>query len=96
MPPLYNELGNTYLKLEKYELAEVAFMDALKIDSNLIGTRYRLTDAYLKQNKIEEALVELKKVIKLAPNSQEAKYAQDTIQKIEQAKLESQPTKNNN
>jgi len=40
-------------------------------------------------------LVELKKVIELAPDSQEAKYAQDVIQKIEQAKLEAQPTESN-
>jgi len=36
MPPLYLELGNTYLKLEKYELAEEAFKNAIKIDSNLL------------------------------------------------------------
>jgi len=34
----------------------------------------------------------LKKVIELAPNSEEAKHARDAIQKIEQAKPESQPT----
>ncbi|MBA7558259.1 hypothetical protein ES705_51055 [subsurface metagenome] len=94
MPPLYSELGNAYLKLEKYEPAEVAFKDALKVDPNLIGTRYRLADAYLKQNKIDEGLAELQKVIELAPDSQEAKYARDAIQKIEQAKLEAQPAEN--
>jgi len=92
MPPLYSELGNAYLKLERYEPAEVAFKNALKIDANYAVAHYGLASTYLKQNKIEEALVELKKVIELAPNSQEAKYAQDTIQKIEQEKLKSQPT----
>jgi len=96
MPPLYNELGNAYLKLGKYEPAEIAFKNALKIDPNYAVAHYGLASTYLEQNKIEEALVELKKVIELAPDSQEAKYAQDTIQKIEQAKLEAQPTKNNN
>jgi len=91
MPPLYSDLGNVYLKLERYEPAEAAFKDALKIDANYAVAHYGLASTYLKQNKIEEALVELKKVIELAPNSQEAKYAQDTIQKIEQAKLEAQP-----
>ncbi|MCK4309517.1 MAG: O-antigen ligase family protein [Candidatus Atribacteria bacterium] len=91
MPPLYSELGNAYLKLERYEPAEAAFMDALKIDPNLVGTRYRLADTYLRQNKIDEGLAELKKVIELAPDSQEAKYARDAIQKIEQVKLEAQP-----
>jgi tetratricopeptide (TPR) repeat protein len=88
MPPLYAELGNAYLKLEKYELAEAAFNEALQINPKLVSACYGLADAYLRQNKIDEGLVELKKVIELAPDSQEAKYAQDTIQKIEQEKLE--------
>jgi len=92
MPPFYVELGNTYLKLEKYEPAEIAFKDALKIDPNLVNAHYRLADAYLRQNKINEGLEELQKVIELAPDSEEAKYARDTIQKIEQTRLESQPT----
>lgn len=96
MPPLYSELGNAYLKLERYEPAEIAFKDALKIDANYAVAHYGLASTYLKQNKIEETLVELKKVIELAPDSQEAKYAQDTIQKIEQAKLEAQPTETDN
>ena len=96
MPPFYVELGNTYLKLEKYEPAEIAFKNALKIDPNLIDTRYRLADTYLRQNKIDEGLVELKKIIELAPDSQEAKYARDAIQKIEQAKPESQPAETDN
>ena len=96
MPPLYVELGNAYLKLERYESAEIAFKEALKIDPNLVSAHYRLAEAYLRQNKVEEVLVELKKVIELAPESQEAKYARDIMQKIEQAKLEAQPAKNNN
>jgi len=96
MPPLYSELGNAYLKLERYEPAETAFKDALKIEPNLVIAHYGLSGVYLRQNKIEESLVELKKVIELAPDSEEAKYAQDTIQKIEQAKLEAQPTETDN
>ena len=92
MPPLYNELGNTYLKLERYDEAEAVFKEALKIDPNRVSAHYRLADAYLRQNKVDEGLVELKKVIELAPNSEEAKHAQDAIQKIEQTKPESQPT----
>ncbi|MBA7563659.1 tetratricopeptide repeat protein [Candidatus Atribacteria bacterium 1244-E10-H5-B2] len=128
MPLFYVELGNIYLKLGKYEPAEAAFKDALKISPNPVSTQYgladtylnqneideeslelkniiasnlvaihhRLAEAYLRQNKTEEGLVELKKVIELAPDSEEAKYARDTIQKIEQAKPESQPTKTDN
>ncbi|MHC2995215.1 MAG: O-antigen ligase family protein [Candidatus Atribacteria bacterium] len=91
MPPLCVELGNAYLKLERYEPAEIAFEDALKIDVNYAVAHYGLASTYLRQNRIDEGLVELKKVIELAPNSQEAKYARDAIQKIEQEKLKAQP-----
>jgi O-antigen ligase len=96
MPPLYSELGNVYLKLERYEPAEIAFKNALKIDPDFVNACYGLASAYLKQNKIEGGLVELKRVIELAPDSQEAKYARDVIQKIEQAKLEAQPAEIDN
>jgi len=55
---------------------------------------YGLASTYLEQNKIEEGLVELKKVIELAPDSEEARYARDAVQKIEQTKLEAQPAEN--
>jgi len=93
MPPLYNKLGNAYLRLEKYELAEMTFKNALKIDPDFFSSHYGLASAYLRQNKIDEGLIELKKVVKLVPDSQEAKYARDAIQQIEQAKLKAQPTK---
>ncbi|MBA7561141.1 hypothetical protein ES708_02776 [subsurface metagenome] len=96
MPPLYVDLGNVYLELGRYEPAETAFNDALKIDSNIVSAHYGLSGVYLRQNKIEEGLIELKKVVELGPESEEAKYARAAIQKIEQAKLEAQPTKNNN
>jgi len=67
-----------------------------KITSNLANAHHGLAGAYIKQNKTEEGLAELKKVIELAPDSEEAKYAWDTIQKIEQTKPESQPTKTDN
>ena len=92
MPPLYVELGNAYLKLGRYEPAEEAFNDALKIDSNIVSAHYGLSGVYLRQNKVEEGLIELKKVVELGPESEEAKYAQDAIIKIEQAKSDSQPT----
>jgi len=96
MPPLYNNLGNAYLQLEKYELAEITFKNALKIDPDFFSSRYGLAGVYLRQNRIDEGLIELKKVVKLAPDSQEAKYARDAIQQIDQAKLKAQPTKNDN
>ena len=96
MLPLYAELGNTYLQLKRYKPAEIVLKDALKIDPNFINAHYGLAGAYLNQNKIEEALVELEKVIELAPDSREANYARNTLQKIAQEKLKTQPTETDN
>jgi len=92
MLPLYAELGNTYLQLERYKPAEIVLKDALKIDPNFINAHYGLAGAYLNQNKLEEALVELQKVIDLAPDSLEASYAQNIMQQITQGKLKAPPT----
>lgn len=96
MLPLYAELGNVYLQLKRYKPAEIVLKDALKIDPNFINAHYGLAGAYLNQNKVEEALVELQKVIELAPESQEANYAKNIMQQITQEKLKSQPDKTNN
>ena len=96
MLPLYAELGNTYLQLKRYKPAEIVLKNALKIDSNFINAHYGLAGAYLNQNKIEEALVELEKVIELAPDSEEAKYARNIIQQITQEKLKAPPTETDN
>ena len=96
MLPLYSELGNTYLQLERYKPAEIAFKNALKINPDFVNAHYGLAGAYLKQNLSNEALIELRKVIELAPDSQEANYAQNIIQQMTQEKLKSQPTETNN
>jgi len=92
MLPLYSELGNTYLQLERNKPAEIAFKNALKINPDFVNAHYGLAGAYLKQNLSNEALIELQKVIELAPDSQEANYAKITIQKLNQEKLKSPPT----
>jgi len=96
MLPLYAELGSTYLKLKRYKPAEIVLKDALKIDPDFINAHYGLAGAYLNQNRVEEALIELQKVIELAPDSQEAKYAQDIMQQIAQEKLNAPPTETDN
>ena len=96
MVPLYTDLGNNYMKVGRYKPAEIAFINALKINSKYVNAHYGLAGAYLRQNKIDEAQEELKKIIELAPDSQEAKYARETIQKIAQEKLKSQPTETDN
>jgi len=92
MLPLYAELGNTYIRLKKFNKAEIALKKSLKIDPDFINAHYGLAGVYLNQNKNEEALIELQKVIELAPDSLEAKYAQNIMQQIAQEKLKSPPT----
>lgn len=96
MVPFYNELGNTYLRIGKANLAEEAFKNILKINSGYIVAYYGLGRAYLSQDKLDEAQVELQKVIELAPNCEEAKHSREIIQKITQEKLKSQPTETSN
>jgi tetratricopeptide (TPR) repeat protein len=96
MVPLYTDLGNNYMRVERYKPAEIAFKNALKINSKYVNAHYGLAGAYLRQNKIDEAQEELQKIIELAPESQEAQYARDTIQKINQEKLKVQPTETGN
>ncbi len=50
MLPLYSELGNTYLQLERYKPAEISFKNALKINPDFVNAHYGLAGAYLKQN----------------------------------------------
>jgi O-antigen ligase/Tfp pilus assembly protein PilF len=86
MLPLYSELGNTYLQLKRYKPAEIAFKNALKINPDFVNAHYGLAGAYLKQNLSNEALIELQKVIDLAPDSQEAGYAKIILTNIKDKK----------
>ena len=96
MIPLYTDLGNNYMRAGRYKPAEIAFENALKINLKYVNAHYGLAGAYLRQNKLDEAQEELQKVIELAPDSQEAQYARETIQKIAQEKLKAQPTETDN
>jgi O-antigen ligase/Tfp pilus assembly protein PilF len=83
MVPLYRTIGISYLKLKDYEKAEIAFINALEIDVNFYKAHYGLAGAYLNQGKKDLALLELKKVVELAPHSVEGKYAQEMLNKLE-------------
>ena len=96
MVPLYVDLGKLYLQARRYKLAEAAFEDALKITPDFVNAHYGLAVAYLQQNRQAEALEELQKVIELAPDSQEAKNAQDIMQQIAQKTLNAPPTETDN
>jgi tetratricopeptide (TPR) repeat protein len=91
MVPLYADLGNNYMMAGRYKPAEIAFKNTLKIDPKYVNAHYGLAGAYLRQNKLDEGLEELQKVVELAPDSQEAQYARNIIQQIAQEKLKAQP-----
>jgi tetratricopeptide (TPR) repeat protein len=95
MVPLYTDLGNNYMRAGRYKPAEIAFENALKINPKYVNAHYGLAGAYLRQNKLDEAQEELEKIIELAPDSREAKNAQNILQQIAQEKLKSQPTETN-
>jgi len=82
MIPLYNDLANIYSRLKKYELAEDALKNALEIDDENVKAHNGLAFILIKQNKKEEAIIELKKVIELAPESNEGKYARAAIRQL--------------
>lgn len=96
MYPLYSELGNVYLQLEKYKPAEAAFLNALKINPEFVNAHYGMAGAYFNQNRTEKALVILQKIIELAPNSKEAQYARDMMQQFTQEKPKAPPTETDN
>jgi Tfp pilus assembly protein PilF len=90
------KLRNILTTLICLKPAEIAFKNAIEIDQNFVNAHYGIAVAYLYQNKTEVALVELQKVIELAPDSLEAKNAQGIIQQIAQKKLKAQPEKTGN
>jgi len=96
MIPLYTDLGNIYMRAVRYVPAELAFKNALKISPQYVNAHYGLAGSYLRQKKLDEAQVELKKVIELAPDSPGAKNAQNIMQQIAQEKLKTPPAKTEN
>ena len=96
MVPMYNQLGSIYFRQKNYKQAEMAFKNALKIDNDFVNSHYGLASVYLQQNRPDEALQELQKVIELAPDSQLAKNALGLIQKIAQEKLKAPPIETEN
>jgi len=94
--PLYTDLGNNYMRAERYKPAEIAFKNALRIDPKYVNAHYGLAGSYLRQNKLDEAQVELQKVIELAPDSPGAKNAQNIMQQIAQEKLKTPPAETEN
>jgi len=82
MVPIYTDLGTTYYRLGKNNLAKDAYQDALKIEPNFIRAHFGLGQVYFRQNLQHEAIEELLTVIRIAPDSKEAKEAKEIIHKL--------------
>jgi len=82
MIPLYIELGKTYIRIKKYELAEIALKNALKIDPNSVNSHYGLANIYLRQDRLQEAINEFQEIIKGSPDTSDAEYAEKSIKDI--------------
>jgi len=82
MVPIYTDLGTTYYQLGKDNLARDAYRDALKIEPNFVQAHFALSQVYFRHNFQDEAVEELRTVIRLAPDSKEAKRAGEIIHKI--------------
>ena len=84
MAPIYVNLGTTYFRLKKSDLAENCYQNALKIGPNIIQAHFGMGLVYVEKKLWQKAVEEFSMVIKLKPDSKEAKKAQEIIQQITQ------------
>ena len=84
MAPIYTDLGSTYLKLGMFELAEEAYLKALKKNPEFGYASYRLALLYLQQGEQEQAIPYLQRVIRVMPDTQEANNAQNILLQLNQ------------
>ena len=85
MAPIYVNLGTTYFRLKRTDLAENCYQNALRIDPNIIQAHFGMGLIYVEKKLWQKAVEEFSMVIKLKPDSKEAKKAQEIIQQITQS-----------
>ena len=85
MPPIYVNLGTTYFRLKRIDLAENCYQNALKIEPNIIQAHFGMGLVYVEKKLWQKAVEEFSIVVKLKPDSNEAKKAQEIIQQITQS-----------
>jgi O-antigen ligase/tetratricopeptide (TPR) repeat protein len=83
MLPLQLQLGNIYLTTKDYKDSERIFADAIENNTDSAEAYYGIAGAYLKQDKKEQGIEALEKVIDLAPESKLAGYAKIMLKKME-------------
>ena len=83
----YDNLGQLFRVLEKYDLAITCYKKSIEICPNGNIAHANLATLYRTQNKIEDAINEYKKVIDIKPNSAEGYYGVASIY-LDQKKLD--------
>ena len=81
MLPLQLQLGNIYLTIKDYKDAERHFDGAIKNNPASVEAYYGLGRIYINQDKKEQAIEMLEKVIELDPESKLAEYAESLLTK---------------
>jgi len=84
MAPIYVNLGTTYFRLKRTDLAENCYQNALKIEPNIIQAHFGMGLVYVEKKLWQKAVEEFSMVTKLKPDSKEAKKAKEIIQQITQ------------
>lgn len=83
---VYISLGWAAYSAEQFEVATDAFTKALNQSNTLVGGHYGLGVTYNhfsnKNQNTEKAIFHLQKVIELAPNSDQAQQARNTLARI--------------
>ncbi len=74
---VYQNLGESYYKLARYEEAEEALKAALRLNANVPTTYYTLGLVHEKQSRMLEALKDYRDALKSAPNSEVARKAKE-------------------
>ena len=76
---VYQNLGETYYKLGRYEKAERALRAALRLNANLSTSYYTLGLVHERQSRREDALTAYREVLIRAPGSEVARKAQKRV-----------------
>ena len=79
MLPFQIQLANIYLAINDYQKAEQHLIDAIKYNPKSAEAHYGLANVYMGQNKNEEAIIALERVIEIAPQSEFADNAKTML-----------------
>jgi len=76
---VYQNLGETYYKLGRYNEAEESLKAALRLNANLATTYYTLGLVHEKQSRQLDALRAYREALRLTPNSEVERKAKDRV-----------------